>query len=355
MKTRFVMATIVTLMLLSAPGLCARAAHGDDTTGAKKQAKKGDKEAKPELPVYTGPKKRIAVLEIKGDISSLTAESDYQPPANFGAGLTEMLNTELVKTNRYLVVERKALPDVIKEQTLKEGGATDIGPEVGKLTGAQVLVTGAITEYSYKKSKGGGGFAGIKIGGNGTEAKIKIDLRLIDTTTGAVIDSIAGEGHAKASGSAVNFNIQSIEGNNETFADTALGKAVREAMTQVVGEFVKKMDDRPWEAHIADVDAEGGKVTAIYIIGGSRLGLKEGDELEILKLGREIKDPDTGEVVRTPSKTVGRCRVDTLTDKLAIAKLLSGDNFTKEDTANFVVHLTASPAAPVADKKPEAP
>jgi curli biogenesis system outer membrane secretion channel CsgG len=76
-----------------------------------------------------------------------------------GEGLAEMLTTELMRTGRFIVVERQGLGDIVREQELGQSGLIrrETAPPPGQLMGAQVVVRGAITEFEARSSGGGAG------------------------------------------------------------------------------------------------------------------------------------------------------------------------------------------------------
>jgi hypothetical protein len=47
----------------------------------------------------------------------------------------------------------------------------------------------------------------------------------------------------------------------------------------------------------------------IYLNVGSEAGVKEGDEFTVFRVGAQIKDPDTGEVLGQEEVKVGRVKV----------------------------------------------
>ena len=115
-----------------------------------------------------GPKVRIAVTEVewdpgvrqtafmRGGNSPSVMVSEQQ---TFARGLTEMMMAELLKTGRFVVLERKAMDDVQAEQKLQQNqGNAETAAKVGQLVGAQFLIRPAITEFSYgdqASTKGG--------------------------------------------------------------------------------------------------------------------------------------------------------------------------------------------------------
>ena len=116
-----------------------------------------------------------------------------------GRALTTMLTNELSARPSLTIVERQKLRAVLEEQNLSASGmvsaATSI--QIGKLTGAEYLITGTITAFENqvetKTKRGfmgyGGGVESISHGGY-----LAVDLRVIDTTSGEIRYSRTIEG-----------------------------------------------------------------------------------------------------------------------------------------------------------------
>jgi curli biogenesis system outer membrane secretion channel CsgG len=152
--------------------------------------------AAPEVANYNGPKARIAVQRF--DVRAAKANGEI------GDGLRDMLATALVQSNHFSVVERQELSSLMQEQELSASGAIEKSTRAkrGALKGADLIITGAVTEFEGHASGGGGGLLGGMIGGvvGGlgaamNKAHIGVDLRIVDTSTGEVIAAkkIVGE------------------------------------------------------------------------------------------------------------------------------------------------------------------
>ena len=89
-------------------------------------------------PPYDGPKKRIAVLEFDNKVNNRWWDRSW----NIEDRLTEMVITELMKTNRFIVVERGSLDEILSEQDLGASGRVrqETAARVGEVLGAQVLI-----------------------------------------------------------------------------------------------------------------------------------------------------------------------------------------------------------------------
>jgi curli biogenesis system outer membrane secretion channel CsgG len=124
-------------------------------------------------------KPRIAVLEFKN-------KADNQWWYHGGAeAAQDVFVTELVKSNKFHVVEREQLEALMKEKGLTLSG--DIDPKTaaraGKILGLNYLLTGAVTEYGNTDVSGGGGgvFAGKR------KFVAALNARLIDTSTAEIV------------------------------------------------------------------------------------------------------------------------------------------------------------------------
>src|SRR5215470_10962606 len=107
-----------------------------------------------------------------------------------GWELSGMLSNELSSSGNFRVVERQKLQSVLEEQNLAASGrvAKGTGAKIGKVTGAQYLITGTVSAYEEITSSTGGGlsFKGIGFGGKSSEAYLAVDIRVINTTTGDI-------------------------------------------------------------------------------------------------------------------------------------------------------------------------
>jgi len=154
-----------------------------------------------------------------------------------GWELSGMLSNELSSNGDFHVVERQKMQNVLEEQNLAASGrvASGSGPKIGKLTGAQYLVTGTVTAYEENTSSTGGGlsFKGIGLGGKSSEAYLAVDIRVINTQTGDIDFSRTVEGRSKNSGVNVAVYRGGFGGNLAHEENTPAGKAIRAALVEI--------------------------------------------------------------------------------------------------------------------------
>jgi curli biogenesis system outer membrane secretion channel CsgG len=150
---------------------------------------------------YDGPKARVAVAQFKDK----TGKGWWT--GAIGDGMADMLATALFHTNRYIVLERQTVSDVLREQDLATAGRIKKGTEAptGEIEGAELLITGAVTEFEGAASGVGGGIGGIGgtagrilggIAGGLKKAHMAIDVRVIDTRTSRIVAATSVEGEA---------------------------------------------------------------------------------------------------------------------------------------------------------------
>lgn len=275
-------------------------------------------------PPYTGPKKRIAVTKFDNKVKGVYGNW------NLGEGFSEMLTTELMKTNRFVVVERQALQDVVGEQELGQTGLVkkETAAKVGQMLGAQIIVRGIVSEFEMQESGGGAGIAiaGIRLGGKSSNAHVAVDIRLVDSTTGQVLHSHNAAGKATSSGLAVGISKGDVDFGADAFQKTPLGQATRQAIHDAVHFIILNMEKMPFAARVVKV--EGSKV---YVNAGASMNIQHGTKFSAYSVGEDIVDPETGLKLGADEKLVGTVEVLDVQDKYSIGTLTSGSGLKRGD------------------------
>ena len=272
---------------------------------------------------YYGPKKRIAVLPFEMKV----AAAYYY----IGQGLSEMATTALLATDRFIVVERGELAAVAGEQRLGMCGMVPARTEaqLGQLLGAQLLLKGAVTEFQDNHSAGGvAGVVGGVLGGlTKSDAKLAIDVRLIDTTTGQVVASKRAEGKTSSTGVAFAGALEGIALAGAYGTSKEMDAAARRAITEIVEMIVREARPIPWAGKIVKVD-----YGQVYINAGTNMNMKPGMVLVVMRKGDEIIDPDTGlSLGSTSPGQVGRLQITSVQDRFAICRVIQGEALAARD------------------------
>ncbi len=247
-----------------------------------------------------------------------------------GSGVADMLATALVKSGKFGVIERQELDKIVEEQKLGESGLVtpQTAPKVGQLLGAELFVIGAVTECGTKESNIGGGISVFGGGLKTKKARCVVDIRLVNTSTGEIIASEAEEGTESTTGIAVRY--EDVDFNNQdSWDNTDIGKATREAVNKTVELISTNMEKIPWSGKILKVNADG----TVLMKPGSEGNVKPGMELFVVRKGEEIKDPDTGLSLGAEETKVGKIKTteDMLNGKAMKAVVLEGKDFKTGD------------------------
>jgi curli biogenesis system outer membrane secretion channel CsgG len=292
----------------------------------------------------SGPKLRVAVSMLADDALSVTTEytptsetttMEIPPPQGFALGLTEMLTTALVETGRFVVLERSKIDRVLGEQDFGASGRVneETAAAGGRVIGAQVLLTGGITEYSYTSSSLGGALSVLNAASaklQQLKAMVALDIRLLDAETGEVIFSKRGSGKASAKTASADVTVGEQEFSTALASTTPLGKASREAIEKIVAAVVEELADVPWSGRIIDV--RGGRV---YVNAGSEDGIEPGVVFDVYALGEPLVDPATGQTLGAPEERIGAIRVTEVKGRYSIAEAVTGDGFARNDLLRF--------------------
>ncbi len=268
-----------------------------------------------------------------GTLKKVVAVSRFENKTSYGTGgawdlgdgMSDQLTDALIQSGKFVVLERQTINDVIGEQDLASSGRTmkSKSARTGKITSAQILIKGAITEYDRSSSGSDTGVSvmGVHLGGSKGEAHVGIIIRLIDTTTSEVLASERVEGKAKSGGMNFGINVGSVGFGTKGFKKTPLGKATQLAIDNAVVAIVEGLKDIPYQGRIVLV-----KGNNLYLSAGKRTGASVGDEFTVYSLGEELVDPDTGEMLGSEEEVLGRVKIYEVKEKYSKARAVGALN-----------------------------
>ncbi len=291
-------------------------------------------------------KLRLAVMELNGSALRIqqttgqmpqggmqtTETVNLPPPPEFARTLTEILTTALINTGRFVVLERQQMQAVIAEQDLNAAGRVnkETGAAQGRIIGAQAMISGDITGYSYtQQSLGGSAFNVIKntkVGASRVSASVIIDLRLIDAATGEVLASAKGNGSASSTGVATDLIKEDQQVSASGTWSTPLGQASRAAITKVVEHLVAEMPKPRWSAKVVEV-----RDGVVYLNAGTDGGVSPGVVLEVYEVQEPLIDPDTGRNLGAPDRLLGEIRIETVQAGFSTATVVTGAGFARNN------------------------
>jgi len=214
-----------------------------------------------QLEAYNGPKARVAVSRFtdqsgqgKGIAVGYPGFAWYSP--QIGNGMADMLSDALLQSNRFIVLDRQAIQDVIQEQDLADTGrvSRQTGAPIGEIEGADLLVKGAVTEFEPGSAGanagallGGFGWTGAIVGGlmSGLrQSHVAMIVQVVDARTSRILFSTTVEGKANdfnIGGALAGFGGGFLGGAGlGTWQKTPVEKAIRAAILQAVKELSTK-------------------------------------------------------------------------------------------------------------------
>jgi curli biogenesis system outer membrane secretion channel CsgG len=298
---------------LLAPGLLLILAAGCATTAPKTEqveapATKRQQEwaqAAAAAPMAKRYKRKIAITRFTNETNygrSLMTDEDYD---RLGKQVSDMLASRLVKSGNFMVFERSDAAKLQREQAVSGG----------KMVGVDTVIVGSLTEFGRSI----GGKTGFLSSTKNQVARAKVDIRLVDISTGRAFFSATGAGEANTeSGEIAGY------GSHAEYDATLNDRAIAAAITDVIDKLVSTLEEKPWRTDVLDV--QGGQV---FISGGQRQGLRMGDNLRVMSPGKRITSKQTGMDVQLPGTPIATIRVrsffgTTDSDEGSICEILSG-------------------------------
>jgi curli biogenesis system outer membrane secretion channel CsgG len=313
-------------------------------------------------PVPTGAisqaeKKRVIVDEFDYSTVKSSVQAVFNTQADIGKGIRAMLVKRMADANKVVVVERAKVDQLMAEQDrnasnrVKQGS----GARVGRISGADAVLAGDIVVFGRDDKKtniGGGGFArgpfaGIHIKNEEDKAVVVIDYRLVDAETSEVIatgeargESIRkSKGFGGMGGSWGGGGGGGIDMTSSNFGATIIGEATQDCVNKL-GDILSqqattmKKAVREVETRVADVS--GG---SMVIAAGANDGVNVGETFDILKVLREVRDPQTKELLDTVTEQAGTLTITSVRDKIA-----TGSYVGKPTAVNFIARKKLPPA-----------
>ncbi len=260
---------------------------------------------------------RIAVTAFENKARGPFYDSSWK----IGEGLAEMLTSELAKTGQFIVVERQALGDIVREQELGQSGLIrgETAARTGQVLGAQIVVRGTVTEFEEQASGGGVdvGTRNLNIGGKMQNAHVALDIRLIDTSTGQVIASHNASKVVPSGGGGLSARAGTVTFGGDIFFQTPIGQATRAAMQDAL-QFIMATAFKAVIPSFSIVKVEGGNA---FINAGANSNVRVGDVFMVYTRGEELIDPDTGLKLGSDERMIGSIQITSVQEKFSIGTI----------------------------------
>jgi curli biogenesis system outer membrane secretion channel CsgG len=286
-------------------------------------------------------KKRVAVMNFDYATVSSSVRQLFGSDQDVGKGIADLLVDRLVNDGAYSVIERKELDKVLAEQNFSNSDRADptTAAKIARILGVNAIVIGSITQFGRDDKKtdvGGGALGGVTgrfgVGGlrkSQSTAVVQITARMIDTSTAEILASCTAKGSSSRSGGGIlgagggggSEGGAGIDMKSSNFAATILGEATTKAVADLGTQLDAKAAQLPAvtlsiNGMVADASPDGTLILNV----GSRSGLKVGDTLQVKHPGREIRDPDSGKLLRRIEDSVGTVTITEVDESSAVGK-----------------------------------
>jgi curli biogenesis system outer membrane secretion channel CsgG len=290
-------------------------------------------------------KPRVAVMDFDYATVQTSTSALFGTNVDVGKGITNLLITDLVKDGSYSVIERQALDKLMTEQNFSNSNRADpaSAAKLGKLLGVDAIIIGAITEFgneTQKKNLGGGGgnWGGFGLGGIGhsnSKANVGINARVINVETGEILGVAEGTGQSSRSSTSLlggggdwhGWGGGNADFGSSNFQQTIIGEATKSAVDQLSTNLIADAPKVPVQVLKIDglvAAVDGGQ---IVLNVGTKAGVHAGDQLEVVRVTKEIKDPATGAVIRRLTTSVGMVKATDVDDGSAVCTAVTGSGF----------------------------
>ncbi len=280
---------------------------------------------------------RIAVLDFNYATVMTTTQAVFGTNQDIGKGISDILIDRLTNDGTYRVIERNAINKVLAEQNFSNSNRADTSTaaKIGHILGVDAIITGDITQFGRDdQNRNVGGMLGRwdkygvgNVGTSKSKAVVAVTARMIDVNTGEILASVSGRGQSTRSGTNLlgggggggNYGGGAGDMSSSNFAQTIIGEAVTQAVTQLAQGLEQKSANLPvaQAVPVAGLVADASS-NEIIINVGSQAGVHVGDNLLITRISRVIKDPATGKPLRTVEDKVGQLTITSVDASSAV-------------------------------------
>lgn len=243
---------------------------------------------------------------------------------DLGQGVRDLLVDELVNSQRYTVLNRADIQDVLRELEMQNsaGFRQEGRLDRGRLKNVKYLIKGAVTDFSHVEGGGIRAFAGkFGLGAGGETAVVSVTLYVTDVETGEVVVSRSFSGYAWAGRMDFEATYKQVNFGASSFYRTPLGEATTEVIRKCIESISEAIVREKWYPGVVKVVGD-----TLIISGGVDRGIEVGSIWTAHEAGEILIDPRTGdELGRLPGKDMGRVEVVEVEGRFSHARILEGE------------------------------
>ena len=268
---------------------------------------------------YNGLKRKVAIARFSNETQYAKGIFYDKENDRIANQAIDILSTKLASTDKFILLEREGLDKILEENNLA-------GNQKYQKIDADYIIIGSVTEFGRKNVGDVNVFSRSKT----QTVQAGVSLRLVEVSTGQIIYSEEAKGEAETT----NKTVMGL-GENADYDATLSDKAISAAISKLVENVINNCMDRPWKSYFLSYDDNG-----ILISGGKNQGIKPGDSFDVLKKGKEVKNPQTGMMMELPGQKVGEIKITqtggTTPNEYAMVTFTEGD-IEKENLNNYYI------------------
>ena len=253
-------------------------------------------------------KRKVAIGRFTNETNYGKGFFDKSNENTIGRQAMDILSTRLTQSEKFIILEREDM-DLINSE-LKMNNLNNLN------IAADYLIIGSISEFGRNTTGEVGVFSRTKK----QSAYAKVNIRLVDVSTGQLIYSEEGAGEAFSE-----VGIVMGAGTQAGYDSSLNDKVISAAISKLVNNIIENLTEKPWRSYILSV-----KDGVIVIAGGKTQGIMIGDNFNIFKKGQIVTNPQTGMKIELPGELIGKVIItqimgNNINDEISIAEGLSSE------------------------------
>ena len=253
-------------------------------------------------------KRKVAIGRFTNETNYGKGFFDKSNENTIGRQAMDILSTRLTQSEKFIMLEREDM-DLINSE-LKMNNLNNLN------IAADYLIIGSISEFGRNTTGEVGVFSRTKK----QSAYAKVNIRLVDVSTGQLIYSEEGAGEAFSEVGTV------LGAGTRAGYDSSLNdKVISAAISKLVNNIIENLTEKPWRSYILSF-----KDGVIVIAGGKTQGIMIGDNFNIFKKGQIVTNPQTGMKIELPGELIGPVIItqilgNNINDEISTAEVLNGE------------------------------
>lgn len=213
-------------------------------------------------------------------------------PGSLGRTVAAMVAAEYSRSGRYRILPEAELNRVLQRANLARGSMVNIATalRLGRLAAVEYVVFGEVQKFAVERSDR-----------ENYTAKVTIEYRVAAVELGRL------------------WREKTIQASSvgDRMADPK--EVIERALMRTANEFARDILPTP-QGKVALLDLDRDR----FVINlGSAHGVRKGNLFQVVRMGREIKDPDTGEVLERERQVIAYGRAEEVSEKTA--RLVAGE------------------------------